>query len=60
MWTICRVDENTYTNEVSYFEVQAAYRKRDLDIERARQSGFVGPDDQLVIISPAGKISNID
>lgn len=58
MWSICRVDTDAYTNKVSYFEIQAAYRKRDLDIEKARQSGFVGPNDKLVIVTPDGRILN--
>jgi hypothetical protein len=57
MWLIARVDANPYTQETTYFEVQAAYRKRDLDPQYARKSGFVGPSDELVVISPNGKIS---
>jgi hypothetical protein len=59
MWTIARVDENPYTGEVTYFEVQSAYRKATLSIRVACESGFVGPDDELVIISPSGRVSSI-
>ena len=56
MWSICRIDRNPYTDEIDYFEVQAAYRKSDLDMAEAQGSGFVGPDDKLVIIGPDGKV----
>jgi hypothetical protein len=58
MWSICRVDTHPITNKPMYFEVHAAYRKRDLDTleEVRKKSGFVGPDDKLVIIGPDGKI----
>ena len=55
MWTINRIDENPM-GKTTYFEIQAAYRKCDLDLEQARKSGFVGPDDELVVIGPDGKI----
>ncbi len=58
MWTICRVDVDPHTLEVSHFEIQAAYRKRDLDMKVAEKSGFVGPDDDLILIGPDGKVRN--
>lgn len=59
-WVVCRVDENEFTGKVDYFEVQAAYRKQDLDITGAFASGFVGPDDELVLITPIGKVQEIE
>jgi hypothetical protein len=59
MWSICRVDQDPFTNKISYFEVQAAYRKADLEAEAARRSGFVSLDDELVIVSPSGKESHV-
>ena len=63
MWSICRVDhepgQDPDIGTYSLFEVQAAYRKSDLDIAAARQSGFVGPDDELVIVSPSGKVREV-
>jgi len=61
MWSICRVD-NQYPTEAdpstfSLFGVQWGHRKCDLDITAARESGFVGPDDELVIVSPSGKVT---
>lgn len=55
LWSIARVDTDPWTGKVTYFEVCAATRKRDLDWDYARQSGFVGPDDKLVVIGPDGK-----
>jgi len=58
MWSICRVDKYN-DRPARLFEVQAVYKKADLDIEKARKSGFVGPDDELVILSPSGRISEV-
>lgn len=51
-FSICRVDKNPHTGRVTYFEVQAAYSKDDLDVVVAFRSGFVGPNDKLVLIGP--------
>ena len=37
---------------MTYFEIQAAYSKDDLDVVVAFRSGFVGPNDELVLIGP--------
>jgi len=58
IFSICRVDEDPQTGEVTYFEVQAAYSKNGLDIRRAfLENGFVGPDDELVLIGPDSEIT---
>ena len=49
MWIIARVDRD------GLFEIQSAYRRADLDVELAHQSGFVAPDDALIIVSPTGR-----
>lgn len=56
-FSICRVDENPYTGKVTYLEVQAAYSKGDLNIAAAFKSGFVGPNDELVLIGPDSEIT---
>jgi len=57
MWSICRVDVGPDSGECDFFEIQCAHRKRDLDMDKASKSGFAGPDDELVIVSPSGKVT---
>ena len=55
MWSICRVDKHNH-KPATLFEVQAAYRKKDLSMSEARKSGFVHHTDELIALSPSGKI----
>jgi len=58
IWSICRVDKY-HDRPEKLFEVQAAYRKQDLNVDAARKSGFVAQGHKLVIVSPTGRISDI-
>ena len=51
MWSICRAAD--------LYEIQWDCYKRNLDITRALHSGFVGPDDDLVIMSPSGIVEEV-
>ena len=55
MFEICRVDTNPH-GEATYFFIQGAYRKRDLKVADAWASGFVGPNDKLVLFGPDGRL----
>ena len=60
MWKLLRVDrlsryERT-TVMTDFFVLQSAYRKRDLDIDAARNSGFVGPQDEVILVNPDGDV----
>ena len=52
MWTINRKDDGQ--------EIMAGYRMKDVSFTEARKSGFVGPDDDLVMLTPDGKIKKVD
>lgn len=68
MWQIARIDyqlgktESPFLNSLGLFGLIWGYRKRDLPAfeEVRKTSGFVGPNDDLVLIGPDGKVRIID